>query len=285
MSAQVSDNIIVDENMIHYKTFGKGTPVLIINGGPGFSSEGFIPLAKSIGESQRAIIYDQRGTGQSTIAKIDRSTITLDLMVEDIERIRQHLEIDEWVVMGHSFGGMLASYYATKHPQVISGLILSSSGGIDLSLLSGASFMDRLTPNQQDSLTYWTNQINIGDTTFHAKYQRGKNLAPAYLYDKSHIETIAQRLTQGDMNLNSLVWQDMRQINFDCKEELKSFHKPVLIIQGREDVISKDIAEIAHGILSESELVFIPECAHYGWLEQPEAYFNSVGRFLNQFKQ
>ena len=57
-------NIPFDANIIHFKTFGKGAPLLIINGGPGMSSEGFIPLAKKFGKTHQAIIYDQRGTGR-----------------------------------------------------------------------------------------------------------------------------------------------------------------------------------------------------------------------------
>ena len=211
ISAQIEENIVLEDNRIHLKIFGQGEPVLIINGGPGMNSNGFIALAKIIGRSNRAIIYDQRGTGQSKIPKIDATTITLDTMLKDIEIIRKHLNIEHWIVLGHSFGGMLASYYASHHPKRIKGLVLSSSGGINMDLFSRISIVSRLTKKERDSLAYWNARISEGDTTYHTRLRRGYNLAPAYLYDRSHIPIVAERLTQGNTVVNQLVYQNMRK--------------------------------------------------------------------------
>lgn len=284
LNSQVTGEIIDGENTIHYKVFGEGSPLLIINGGPGFSSEGFIPLAKQLGKSNLAILYDQRGTGKSSISSIDTNTLTLELMVADIEALRQHLHIDRWTVLGHSFGGMLASYYSSKHPERINGIILSSSGGLDMTLLNNLNITSHLTDLQRDSLNYWSNQIAQGDTTYNAKYQRGRNLAPAYLHDQSFAEVIAHRLTQSNLTVNRFIWQNMRKINFDCKNELKHFNKPVLIIQGKEDIIPLEIAQLAHHTFTNSQISIMPACGHYGWLEQPEIYFNDINRFLNRLK-
>ncbi|NER15017.1 alpha/beta fold hydrolase [Leptobacterium flavescens] len=277
-------NIVSEGNTIHFKTFGKGEPVLIINGGPGMNSEGFVSLAGEIGNSNMAIIYDQRGTGKSKIAKTDTSTLTMDLMVEDMEILRKHLKIDQWVILGHSFGGMLASYYSSKHPGNVKGLILSSSGGVDLSLLSTLNITSRLSSKERDSLNYWAGRIARGDTTYHALLQRGKYLAPAYLYDKSFVNAVAKRLTQGNSRINQLIWQDLRSMDFDCKEQLKNFSKPVLIIQGENDIIHKSVGELSHSVFKNSELVFLPDAAHYGWLEQPELYFGRIGAFLKSLE-
>jgi len=201
-------------------------------------------------------------------------------MLYDIETIRKHLKIDKWIVMGHSFGGMLASYYASKFPSSIKGLILSSSGGVDMSLFSVVSITGRLTPEGRDSMNYWSAKIDRGDTTHYARLQRGKFLAPAYLVDQSFVPTIAERLTQLNPEVNVLVFQDMRKINFDCKEKLKTFSSPVLIIQGEQDIVVKSIAEIAHKIFTKSELVILKDCGHYGWLDQPGLYFEKIASFL-----
>jgi len=274
-------NIASGENNIHLKTFGKGKPILIINGGPGLNSEGFEQLAKILGKSNKTIIYDQRGTGKSKLNKINKNTITLDLMIEDIETIRKHLKIEKWVVLGHSFGGMLASYYVSKFPDRTKGLILSSSGGIDMELFSDINISSKLTFKEVRSLNYWNTKIAAGDTTYHAKFMRGKYLAPAYLYNKSHVNTIAHRLTQVNYFINNLVVQNMYKIGFDCKEGLKKFSSPVLIIQGGQDIISRKVAENAHAIFQKSELVILKECGHYGWLDQPILYFMNVRNFLN----
>ncbi len=269
------------DNTIHLNVFGEiGTPVLIINGGPGMNSNGFADLAKTISKNNKAIIYDQRGTGESSIPLANRETITMDHMVADIEIIRRHLKLDTWIVFGHSFGGMLASYYAAQHPERISKLILSSSGGIDMELFSGLNITSRLTEKQRNAVNYWARKIANGDTTYHARINRAKNLAPAYLYNKSFVPKIAERLTQVNMQINTLVFQNMRTIDFDCKEKLFEFKKPVLIIQGKQDIVGEHIAEKAHNTFPNSKLVLLENCAHYGWLDQPVQYFNYIDTFL-----
>ncbi len=280
--SQTELSIVKDDNTICLTTYGEGDPMLIINGGPGMSSEGFRALAEIMGQSHKAIIYDQRGTGKSKISRIDTSTITMDAMIRDIEMIRNHLEIDEWIVFGHSFGGMLASYYASKFQERVKGLILSSSGGINMELFSIININVRLTSLERDSLNYWNAKIANGDTTYFARLQRGRFLAPAYLYDKSNVPIVANRLTQGNLTINRLVFQNMRKIDFDCSEALKDFKAPVLIIQGQEDIIDKSIAETAHGVFRNSTVTILEKCGHYGWLDQPERYFGAIENFLQE---
>src|SRR5678810_1381276 len=76
---------------IYYRTFGTGTPILIINGGPGLNSDGFVDLAKTLSAQNQTIVYDQRGTGKS-VMQIDASSITMELMIDDIENLRKELK-------------------------------------------------------------------------------------------------------------------------------------------------------------------------------------------------
>jgi proline iminopeptidase len=202
-------------------------------------------------------------------------------MADDIESLRKHLKIKKWIVLGHSFGGMLASYYATVYPNSIDKLILSSSGGIDLSLLNGPNLINsNLSKIEQDSLEYWNDKIDKGDTSHATRLGRGRALAPAYVYDRKFIPIIAERLTQGNSTINTLVWNDFRKIKFDCKDKLKFFKQPVLIIQGKQDVISKEIAETAHKAFTNSKVILLDNCKHYGWLDAEEKYFSSIDVFL-----
>ena len=283
--AQEVHDIEHGNNTIHLTTYGSGEPILIINGGPGMHSEGFKPLAKIIAQTNMAIIYDQRGTGRSKIPLVDTSSITIDSMVADIEVIRNYLNLNSWIVLGHSFGGMLASYYTSRYPERVKGLILSSSGGIDMDLFSRINITSRLTKLQQDSLSYWTSQVKDGDTTYFAKFQKGKFLAPAYLYDQSNVPVVAHRLTQVNLKVNQLVFQDLRKIQFDCSEDLKKFKNPVLIIQGREDIVDELTAQKAHSVFQKSTLVLLEECVHYGWLDQPERYFESINNYLAELER
>lgn len=267
---------------IFYRTFGEGKPILIINGGPGMNSNGFENLAKKLSNKHKTIIYDQRGTGKSSLKTLDSNTITMKLMLEDMECLRKHLKIEKWIILGHSFGGILASYYATQYPERVEGIIYSASGGIDLGLLAyvGETVNEKLSQQQRDSLVYWTKKLDDGDTTHYAKLQRGRALAPAYLYDKKFIPILAERMTQGNGLVNGLVWDDLERIKYDCSEKLANFDKPVLIIQGKQDVIKAETAEKAHKILKNSKLVFMEHCGHYGWLDNEKVYIKEINSFL-----
>lgn len=248
-----------DSTPIYFRTFGKGKPLLIINGGPGMNSNGFESIAKKLSEKNLTIIYDQRGTGKSVLKNLNSSTVTMKLMIDDMENLRKYLKIEKWSILGHSFGGMLAAYYATLFPDHIDKLIFSSSGGLDLSLLNDvqSSIQSKLSNEEKQNLRKWSNQIDEGDTTYFARLERGKALAPAYVVDRKWIPVIADRLTQGNSVLNQLIWDDLRKITFDCKKKLTTFDRPVLILQGDQDILKPEIAETAHQILKNSKLVFL----------------------------
>ncbi|RYZ19823.1 MAG: alpha/beta fold hydrolase [Chitinophagaceae bacterium] len=266
----------------YYRSFGQGAPVLIINGGPGISSEGFAEIAQLLSKNNRTLIYDQRGTGRSVLVQKDASTITMAFLADDLEQLRKHLGYEQWIVMGHSFGGMLASYYAAHYPDRVKALILSSSGGIDMDLFSGyrGSVYERLTQTEADSLRYWEGVIARGDTATAARFGRARSLACAYVYNRKYAPMIAARLVQTDQKLNALVWQDLRRIRFNCAPQLKQFTKPVLILQGRNDIIDTSAAVKAHRVLRNSRLVLLNHCGHYGWLDQREIYLSEVYAFL-----
>ena len=272
-----------DSSLTYYKTFGKGEPLLIINGGPGMNSNGFADMAQTLSKNQETIIYDQRGTGKSKLNKLDSSTVSMKLMADDLESLRKHLKIKKWNILGHSFGGMLASYYATVYPNSINKMILSSSGGVDLSLLKGENLIEAgLNQAQKDSLNYWNDKIEKGDTTHVARLGRGRAMAPAYVYNQKYVPVIAERLTQGNSTLNLLLWSDMQKMNFDCKAKLKNFKNPVLIIQGKQDIISNEIGELAHKTYPNSTLILLDRSKHYGWLDATEKYFSEINSFLKK---
>ncbi|WP_170254585.1 alpha/beta fold hydrolase [Phaeodactylibacter luteus] len=267
----------------YYRVYGNGAPILLINGGPGLNSQGFEGLAAALAKKYQVILYDQRGTGRTQLRSPGPETVTMDLMVADIEALRRQLGLQEWVVMGHSFGGILASYYTARHPGMAKGLIASASGGPDLGMLDGFDLRGSLTQQQRDSLDYWSARIEGGDESPEADLGRRRALAAAYLYkDEEHLEQVAARLGQGERDINRWVWEDLRRIGYDVKPELSRFLKPALILQGEADLIGKGPAEAAAGALPNAELVYLPACGHYGWLEQPEAYFSAIDRLMQR---
>ncbi len=99
-----------------------GLPVVFLHGGPGV---GCAPIHSQFfdPEKYRIILFDQRGAGKSRPHAGLENNTTQDL-VEDIERLRQHLGVEQWVVFGGSWGSSLALAYAEAYPQYVKGLIL-----------------------------------------------------------------------------------------------------------------------------------------------------------------
>lgn len=267
------------DGISHYvRIFGEGEPILLINGGPGMNSNGFEGLASTLAESYQVILYDQRGTGKSVMENPTPESLTLNAMAADIEMIRVALEIDEWVVMGQSFGGILAYTYASRYPTRIRGMIQSCSGGMDLSIRGNVLIQDRLTEMQRDSLSYYQNLINTGHEEYVVK--RRKFLAYAYVYNDDHAPAIAARLAEADLEINGMVWNNMITNEYDVKQEMLSFQPPVLILHGEFDVVDISLAETAHAVLPESTLRVVPNSGHYGWVENPDFYFSEIYAFL-----
>lgn len=283
--SQKEQTIASGNSKLHYKTFGSGQPILIINGGPGMNCEGFGYIADEISKfGYQTIIYDQRGTGKSTVEKIDREHITMDLMVQDMENLRKHLNIEKWTILGHSFGGMLAAYYTSKHPDAVEKIIFSSSGGINMNFTKYAQkrIADNLTKIQKDSVDFYAAKINNGDNSLKTRKLRAKYLANAYVFDKTKAPIIAERLIQANFDINSIVFQNLINTNFDCSDKFKNFKKPVLILQGENDIISIETAQEIKTAFPNSELITMKNCGHYGWLDAKDVYFNAVKRFLKR---
>src|SRR6202167_1134570 len=114
---------------IYYKTLGSGVPLLLLHGGPGADHSDFLPALQPRARGCQLVLIDERGSGRSERLK-DPKAYTLDHMVKDIERVRKHLQVRQFVVLGHSFGGILAQAYSTPHPNRILGLVLAGTGSI-----------------------------------------------------------------------------------------------------------------------------------------------------------
>ena len=111
-------------HQIYWEESGRadGLPVIFLHGGPG---AGASPVCRGFFDPQvyRIIIIDQRGCGRSQPFACVEENTTWDL-VADIERVRELLEIEKWLVFGGSWGSTLALAYAQTHPQRVAGLVL-----------------------------------------------------------------------------------------------------------------------------------------------------------------
>ncbi|HKR13904.1 MAG TPA: prolyl aminopeptidase [Pyrinomonadaceae bacterium] len=111
-------------HQLYYEQCGNpnGKPVVFLHGGPGAGLDTdhrrfFDPQA------YRVILFEQRGAGRSfPHASLDDNTTWR--LVEDIERVREHFGVEQWLVFGGSWGSTLALAYAETHPERVTGLVL-----------------------------------------------------------------------------------------------------------------------------------------------------------------
>ncbi|WP_219413060.1 prolyl aminopeptidase [Pseudonocardia nigra] len=122
---------VTDGHQLYWETVGTpdGTPAVLLHGGPG---GGASPGARRNfdPDAYRAVLFDQRGCGRSrplaSEPDADLATNTTDHLVADIERLREHLGIDRWVVLGVSWGVTLALVYAQRHPERVIAMVLAA---------------------------------------------------------------------------------------------------------------------------------------------------------------
>lgn len=116
-------------NAVYWEVCGNpaGVPALVLHGGPGSGCtpgwrRWFDPAA------YRIVLFDQRNCGRSTPhasePDTDLAANTTPNLLADIERLREHLGIESWLVMGASWGSVLALAYARRFPERVSAMVL-----------------------------------------------------------------------------------------------------------------------------------------------------------------
>ena len=115
-----------DGHELYVETVGRpdGVPAVFLHGGPG---SGCQPAQRALFDPShfRAVFFDQRGAGRSTPWHGREANTTWHLLA-DMERIREHLGIDRWLIVGGSWGATLALAYAEAHPERVLGMALRS---------------------------------------------------------------------------------------------------------------------------------------------------------------
>src|SRR2546423_6845907 len=112
--------------LIYYWEIGRGSPLMIVHGGPGASHDYFLPYLLPLARHNRLIFIDEPGSGKSQKLD-DAAQYTVENMVEDCEAVRQALGLGKISLLGHSYGGVVVQAYALKYQKNLSHLILGST--------------------------------------------------------------------------------------------------------------------------------------------------------------
>ncbi|EAR84013.1 proline iminopeptidase (macronuclear) [Tetrahymena thermophila SB210] len=262
-----------------------GKPVIVLHGGPGGGSEPFY-RGYFDPEVYKIVQLDQRGSGKSTPHACLEENTTWHL-VSDVEKLREHLEIQKWhTVFGGSWGSTLSLAYAQSHPDrvghlVLRGIFLLRKSEIDFFYQEGSSW---LFPEYHEKLRELLPEVQQGNI-LHNYYLKltGKNEEEKIKFAKawttwematSKLLINEERLAQGEDEkfavqfariethyfVNGGFFRNENQLLEDCH---KIAHIPTTIVQGRYDVVcpAKSAWDLKKQ-LKNAELKIIPDAGH-----------------------
>ena len=291
ISHPAGDYTAILGHKIWYESEGQGEPLLLIPGGPGSSHDYFHPFFSALSLQFRVIYYDPFGTGKSDRAK-DPTEYSLKQEIEEVEQLRKSLGIAQWNVFGHSWGGVVAQGYAAKYPGFVKHLVLSDC------LVSGKSYQETNDrANRMTAELYPENWRKIEQlrakgvkSTAPEMMQVSPDLfALLFFYQRDNAGTL---VPPSDSTLNSdisisIMGKDMdfelsgEAANFDWHAGLKSLRLPILILNGRADLVvtprqAEQLAKAAPG----AKLVIFERSGHFSFAEETAGTMKTIGEFL-----
>jgi proline iminopeptidase len=284
--------------LIYYETFGNGSPLVVVHGGPGADHTYFLPYLLPLARTHRLIFIDERGSGRSQRLQ-DASLCTVEAMVEDVESVRQALNLGKISLLGHSYGSVLAQAYALKYQQNLSHLILNST-------FPSTRQMNEVLAREKSQMPP-------------AKLARLNQLERAGLYGKgeawehgrytAEYETLAWGPgyypflfgARPDSNYDPATgnaptnWELYREMwgshgefiidgnlsSVEYVDRLPTVHIPTLILVGDHDECDPSLSKEMHEKIAGSQLVVLPNSGHMNFVDQPDLWQTAVVGFLS----
>lgn len=266
---------------LHYDVLGKGEPVVLLSGGPGFSPAYLEPLAARLSEHHRVIVLHQRGTGRSIVEKVNAETHAIPKLVADLEALRRELGVEKLTLAGHSWGGILSMFYAAAHPDRVRALALIDSGGPTLAAVPsfGANLDARLTEEDKAAVRLWSSAEKVAENRSRAVLELTRAKTPGYFADRRKAEEFMASLDETSFN-DAVFWAIVFQFppNLDLRPQLAPLAAPVLVIHGKEDPLQT--AEELRGTFPKARVALIDGAGHFPWLEKPGDVYPLLDGFL-----
>jgi proline iminopeptidase len=274
---------------IYYKTLGRGIPLLLLHGGPGADHTDFLPALKPLASRCQLVLIDERGSGRSE-RLADPKGYTLDYMVQDIERVRKHLKLAQLVVLGHSFGGILAQAYAVQHPKRILGLVLAGTGSNARCVDADFRLIRKRLPGRLRARLARHEKAGIfqADGCYKKDYTAAAAQAIApYMFARTPPARFGRPVALG-MGVLREMW--VRRSDFRIDGNLKGFDfthslarvtAPSLVVIGDRDLVSTASADVSRTSLPRATLVVMAESAHMMFIDQTVRFNRLLDEFLS----
>lgn len=284
-----TEEVTVDGYKIVTYSYGKGNNILLLlNGGPGlpcdYLRDPHIFLAD---EGYRVVAFDQLGCGNSDRPD-DPSLWTIERYVEEVETVRRALGLEQFHLLGQSWGGWLSIEYALTYPDAIQSLILANTCG-DLPHLT--TELNRM----RNALGSETVAMMLHHESLE-QFEHPEYLAAITILNYRHVCRLKSEWPDSLMaslnDWNMGPYGTMQGPNeFLYIGNLKDWNRipymhrlkmPTLIITGTHDEIGPACALRMHNVLPDSEVVVCPNSSHVPFYEEPKEYFSALQNFLER---
>ncbi len=259
---------------------GSGTPLVLVNGGPGFDHT-YLHISAAwdlLGKNRRIIFYDQRGDGRSSPLKPGESCTLAD-QIADLEALREHLGLEKWDMLGHSWGGYLSMAYAARHLERISHLMIVDSAAPKWA--DTLFLFSQIFPEITDRRAGFAFADEMGDKA--ASDASIHDYLTMLFYSPEKRDAFVAQMGPGAYNKEvfQAVTSDLPR--FDLDPELAKFKFPVVVMAGRYDInVAPLVAYRIHKAIPGSRFVVFEKSGHIPFYEEPQAFVHAAEDFLSE---
>jgi proline iminopeptidase len=277
---------------LYSREIGRGTAIIVLHGGPDFDHSYLLPEMDRLSDRFHLIYYDQRGRGRSADG-VKPEDVTLASDLADIEKVRQYYHLDSVVLLGHSWGTVLALEYALRYPGRVSHLILMNpapASEADYKQLRNDWLEKRADDMQKRKAIADTAAYKQADPEAVVAYYRihfKPGLARSEDYEKLITRMQASFIRQGNAGIikaraveSRLMTETWSLSGYDLLPKLKSVHIPTLVISGDHEFIPAATAEHITQAIPNARLVTLKDCGHFTYMECPVAVREQIDAFF-----
>ena len=266
-------SITINNRMLHAEAFGNANNTLIIciHGGPGADYRYMLNLKQLADQGYRVVFYDQVGSGLSQrfnedyYEKLDVNGI----FINELKGVINHYKSkpnQKVVLMGHSWGAMLATAYAGKYPSEINGLVLMEPGG-----LAWNDVVDYIIRTQIPD-TAPQEQPNGADKNNHELLDYKMGLLTARNNPITNERGNEGGMWRAGAVINSVAVQKGEQEQSNMAAGIENFTSPVLFVYGDNQGYPDDWARKISSVFKNKELYKVLGVGHSGMLTNNEAW-------------
>jgi proline iminopeptidase len=274
------------------REIGHGRSIIVLHGGPDFDHSYLLPELDRLADAYRLIYYDQRGRGRSAKG-VRPEDVTLASDIADLDAVRKHFRLDSVILLGHSWGTVLALEYALRHPERVSKLILMNpapASKADLAMFRDV-YVKKLGADmdRQKEILASPAYLEGDPETVTARYRL--HFKPALArhedYEKLMARMHAAFIRQGKDGIKKAravedrLMRDTWQLDgYDLLPKLGALKVPILVMGADHDFFPAVIAGHIAQSSSNAQLVVLKDCGHFSYLECPDAVRTSVDAFI-----